>query len=71
LCLLSSNVWFSGDKDKDEENDTVAMYVYFHKVKERVQIEKCRVLFTQYEFHDTFFILMNSHGKEANVYNEI
>jgi hypothetical protein len=25
LCLLSSNVWFSGDKDKDkdEENNTI------------------------------------------------
>jgi hypothetical protein len=32
LCLLSSNVWFSGvpdkDKDEDKENNTVEMYVY-------------------------------------------
>ena len=64
LCLLSSKVWFSGvpdkDKDEDKENNTakiLLMYVIFifHKVKERVQIEKCRVLFTQYEFRDTFF----------------
>ena len=34
-------------------------------------MEKCKVLFTQYEFPDNFFaffILMNSHGNEANVY---
>jgi hypothetical protein len=28
-----ANVWFSGvpDKDKDKENNTVAMYLYFIK----------------------------------------
>ena len=34
-------------------------------------MEKCKVLFTQYEFPDNFFaffILMNRHGNEANVY---
>jgi hypothetical protein len=31
LCLLSSNVWFSGVPHKDKDY-TVAMYVYFIKV---------------------------------------
>jgi hypothetical protein len=49
------------------------MYVilYFIKWRNENKIEKCKVLFTQYEFRDNFFaffILMNSHGNEANVY---
>ena len=71
--LLSSNVWFSDVPDKDKEIDTAAMYVilYFIKWRNENKIEKCKVLFTRYEFRDnffTFFILMNSPGNEANVY---
>ena len=74
--LLSSNVWFSDVPDKDKEIDTAAMYtmyviLYFIKWRNEKKIEKCKVLFTQYEFPDNFFaffILMNSHGNEANVY---
>ena len=74
--LLSSNVWFSDVPDKDKEIDTATIYkmyviLYFIKWRNEKKIEKCKVLFTQYEFRDNFFaffILMNSHGNEANVY---
>ena len=71
--LLSSNVWFSDVPDKDKGIDAAAMYVilYFIKWRNENKIEKFKVLFTQYEFRDNFFaffILMNSHGNEANVY---
>jgi hypothetical protein len=74
--LLSSNVWFSDVPDKDKEIDTATIYsmyviLYFIKWRNEKKIEKCKVLFTQYEFRDNFFaffILMNTHGDEVNVY---
>jgi hypothetical protein len=74
--LLSSNVWFSDVPDKDKEIDTATIYsmyviLYFIKWRNEKKIEKCKVCLQQYEFRDNFFaffILMNSHGNEANVY---
>jgi hypothetical protein len=74
--LLSSNVWFSDVPDKEKEIDTAAMYkmyviLYFIKWGNEKKIEKCKVLFMQYDFRDNFFaffILMNSLDNEANVY---